>query len=110
MQDPGREVLAARLRSLLDGTAEVREQAMFGTRAFLVEDRLVVCARSGGDLLVRVDADRAAALAARPGAAQAVMGPGRSMGPGWIDVEAESIADDGSLRAWLDEALAHRTR
>ena len=37
-------------------------------------------------------------IRARPGAASATMGPGRNMGPGWIEVAPEH----------LETALAHR--
>lgn len=80
---------------------------MFGGRSFLVNDKLVVSALKDGDLLVRVDADRHAELAARPGARQAEMGAGRTMGPGWIAVSADAITDDEGLSSWLDVALDH---
>ena len=57
--------------------------------------------------LVRVDADRHEELLARPGAAQAEMGAGRDMGPGWIEVAAEALVDDASLVEWIGIAIEH---
>ena len=33
------------------------------------------------------------------------MGTGREMGPGWIEVSAEAIADDKALASWLETAM-----
>lgn len=99
--------LIERLRALLTEEPSTREVSMFGARAFMVNDKLVVCALRDGDLLVRVAADQHDELTARPGAAQAEMGAGRSMGPGWISVAAASIASDEALSSWLDVALEH---
>lgn len=41
------------------------------------------------------------------GAIQANMGAGRDMGPGWIEVIAEAIADDDQLAFWVAVALDH---
>ncbi len=73
----------------------------------MVNDKLVVSAMGDGSLLVRVAAVRHAELTAEPGASQAEMGAGRSMGAGWISVSADAIADDGRLRFWLDAARSH---
>ena len=98
--------LVERVRALLAGEEPVREVAMFGTRSFLVRDKLLAGALKDGGLLVRVAADRHEELLSRPGAAQAVMGPGRDMGPGWVEVAATALSGDG-LAAWLDVALEH---
>lgn len=97
--------LVVRLRDLLAGEATLREQSMFGTRAFLVRDKIVACARRGGDLLVCIDGDRDAELVARPGAHRAEMGTGRSMGVGWLGVSGDAVADDDSLAEWVGVAL-----
>ncbi|WP_193311513.1 TfoX/Sxy family protein [Georgenia satyanarayanai] len=98
--------LADRVRALLAGEDPVREQGMFGTRSFLVREKLLASALRDGGLLVRVAADRHEELLARPGATQAVMGPGRDMGPGWIEVRPAAVAGDG-LASWLGVALEH---
>lgn len=103
---PRQAELIERLRAMLAGQ-RTREVSMFGSRAFLVNDKIVAGALRAGDLLVRVDGARDGELAGRPGAARARMGPGRVMGPGWLEVSAVSIADDADLAFWLDIALEH---
>ena len=95
--------LADRVRALLSADAEIEERRMFGTRAFLDDGRILVGARPGGVLLVRVDDENGAALLTRPGAARAVMGA-RTMSSGWLDVVPDVIEDDAALMFWLDVA------
>lgn len=97
--------LAVRLRDLLAGEVTVGEKSMFGTRAFLVRDKIVACARRDGGLLVRVQGSRHDELVSRPGARKAEMGAGRTMGAGWIDVSGEAVADDDVLAEWVHLAL-----
>jgi TfoX/Sxy family transcriptional regulator of competence genes len=99
--------LVERIRALLADEPSLREVSMFGGRSFMVNDKMVASARKDGDLLVRVASDQHAALASRPGAAQAQMGAGRDMGPGWIAVASASVADDEDLSFWLGAALEH---
>lgn len=101
-----RDALAERLRALLADEPSLAEKAMFGSRAFMVREKLVACAFKHGHLLVRVDADREDELLARPGADRAVMA-GRDMGAGWLLVDAEAIVDEEALTSWLDIALDH---
>lgn len=101
--DASGEELADRVRALLGVGDEVEEKRMFGTRAFLIDGHILVGARAGGVLLVRVVEENGAALVTRPGVTTAVMGP-RTMGTGWLDVSHEAIADDELLMTWLDIA------
>jgi hypothetical protein len=78
---------------------------MFGGLAFMVADRMVVWVGGGGVLLVRVTDERDAELVALPGAGRAEMGPGRSMGEGWIAVDSAVLACGEDLRRWTDVAL-----
>lgn len=80
---------------------------MFGGRSFMVNERMIASALRDGGLLVRVAAEQHEELVSRPGAAQAEMGAGRDMGPGWIEVEAASIGDDENLVFWVRLALEH---
>ncbi|MFJ4166748.1 TfoX/Sxy family protein [Microbacterium sp. NPDC089698] len=95
--------LADRIRALLGGAGEIEERAMFGSRAFLSEGRILVGARRGGALLVRVEAERAAVLLTERGVSRAVMGA-RTMSENWLDVSPEAIADDAALMQWIDVA------
>lgn len=101
--DAAGDELADRIRALLSGADGVEERRMFGTRAFLVDGHILVGARPGGTLLVRVDEESGAALTTRAGVARAVMGA-RTMGTGWLDVETGVLADDGELMFRLDVA------
>ncbi|MEV4775106.1 TfoX/Sxy family protein [Microbacterium sp. LWH12-1.2] len=102
MDDAGNE-LADRIRALLSADVALEERRMFGSRAFLVEGRILVGARKGGVLLVRVTTEHGAALLTQPGATPAVMGA-RTMSPNWLDVAPSAIEDDDALMFWLDAA------
>lgn len=104
---PEQEALADRVRALLDGAGELREVPMFGERAVMLDERMLVCAGSDGRLLVRVEPAREAELLAVPGAARATMRD-RDMGAGWIRVDADALASDAALAFWVDAALASR--
>jgi len=104
---PEQHHLVQRVRALVDDEPDVREVSMFGGRAIMVNDKMVVSAGKTGDLLVRVAAGRHEALLGEPGAAQARMGAGRGMGPGWIAVAPEAVADDGRLAFWVEVAMRH---
>ncbi|WP_237682372.1 MULTISPECIES: TfoX/Sxy family protein [Microbacterium] len=101
--DAAGDELADRIRALLSADIEIEERRMFGTRAFLDDGRILLGARPGGVLLVRVDDENGAALVTRAGVARAVMGS-RTMGSGWLDVSPEAIEDDSELMFWLDVA------
>jgi hypothetical protein len=97
--------LVDRLRALLADESSTREVPMFGGRAFMVNEKMVVSALKGGDLLVRVAVERDGELTAMPGVTRAEMGAGRSMGPGWIEVSAYVIASTEQLSFWLGVAM-----
>lgn len=104
---PEQTGLVERLRSLLAEEPVMREVSMFGGRSFMVDEKMIVSALKDGGLLVRVDAERHEELLGRPGAVQAQMGPGRDMGPGWIEVAADAISDDERLSPWVGIAMEH---
>ncbi|MFT3888370.1 MAG: TfoX/Sxy family protein [Arachnia sp.] len=103
---PAQADLVGRVRALLADEPVTREVPMFGGRSFMVDEKLLVSALKEGGLLVRVAAAEHEDLLRRPGAAQATMGPERTMGPGWIEVASEALTDDG-LASWLHVALAY---
>lgn len=97
--------LADRIRSLLADESRVEDKRMFGSIAFMVEERMLVAAWGEGNLLVRVDPARSGDLLERDGVQIAEMGAKRTtMGPGWLDVDAEVIFEDAQLLFWLDLA------
>lgn len=97
--------LIERLRDLVRDQPVVREVSMFGGRSFMVNEKMIVSALKDGGLLVRVAADQHEELLDRRGAAQAEMGAGRDMGPGWIEVAVDSIRDDANLAFWIGVAM-----
>ena len=99
--------LMERLRHLLENQPAMREVSMFGGRSVMVNEKMIVSALKDGGLLVRVAAQRHDELLERPGAAQAEMGAGRDMGPGWIEVAAEQINQDAHLHFWVEVAMEH---
>lgn len=101
--DGERDELADRVRALLGVAPGIEERRMFGTRAFLIDGHILVGARRGGALLVRVAEENGATLVLRPGVSQALMGS-KTMGLGWLDVDASALRDDDDLVFWLDVA------
>ena len=102
--------LVQRVRAALATHPSVREITMFGGLAFMVSEKMVVCARGDGDLLVRSDPARADELLRREGAGPAEMGAGRPMSKSWISVGPEAIATDDGLTFWIGVALEHHRR
>ncbi|WP_257132968.1 TfoX/Sxy family protein [Streptomyces sp. ms184] len=98
--------LPERVRAAL-GDRRTREVKMFGGISFMVDERMVAAARGDGDLLLRIDPARREDLLARPGAHEALMGEGRSMGPGWLAVDEAALTGAG-LAEWLGHALDFR--
>lgn len=99
--------LLERVRARLVEEPVLREVSMFGGRSVMVNEKMIVSVLKDGGLLVRVPADRHEQLLAEPGAAQAEMGPGRDMGPGWIEVASTAIHDDDRLGFWVDVAMEY---
>jgi len=104
------ELLAERVRDILSDQESLREQKMFGGLAFMVRDKMVVCVGTGNRaLLVRVDGVREPEYLERHGADHAVMGQDRSMGAGWITVDANALTGEPALEFWIAAALEHNT-
>lgn len=93
------DMLAARIRTLLDDVPGITEQRMFGGLAFLVGGNLAVAASGQGGILVRADPNQSAALLAESSAQVMVM-RGREM-PGWLRVDGEDVETDDALRHWV---------
>jgi TfoX/Sxy family transcriptional regulator of competence genes len=103
--DRAQHALLERVRAALPAGSAVREIAMFGGRAVLLDESILVSVGRLGDLLVRIDPDERDELLARPGAAPASMGQDRPMGERWLTVDHAALATDDALAAWLDAAL-----
>ena len=104
------EELADRIRSALAVQPSVREVKMFGGLSFMVNEAMVMNVGSAGDLLVRVDPERDDEYLHVKGAHSAEMGPGRTMGRGWLAVDSDAVATDQDLAFWVDAAMDFNSR
>lgn len=93
------EALAGRIRPLLAAEQAVVEMRMFGGLAFLVNGNMSVAASGGGGLMLRCAPADTERLVSEAGVARMEM-RGRSM-DGWLRIEPEVIASDGSLARWV---------
>jgi hypothetical protein len=99
--------LAARVREMFADDPAVREQTMFGARAFLVADRVAVAASADGGLMVRVEAARAEQLV-RTTAAQPIEMRGRTT-RGWVHLDGEHVRSRRRLGEWIAVGTAAAT-
>lgn len=97
--------LADRIRALLGDEVGVRERRMFGGLAFLVNGNMAVSASGQGGLLLHIDPADAAGLVEEPHVRRAEM-RGRVM-DGWLRVDAEAVATDNDLRAWVAHGVSY---
>ena len=107
MTTSSQQALVRRVHALLVGEPDVREVAMFGGRSIMVRDKMIVSVGKDGSLLVRVAAEQHEQFLHEPGVTQAEMGNEREMGPGWLTVSSEVIADDEGLAFWVEAAMIH---
>ena len=79
---------------------------MFGGLGFMINNKLAVFAHGEGGLWVRCAPARTAELEHR-GARPADLGNGHRMGPGWLQVDADTASTPESLEFWIEVALQH---
>jgi TfoX/Sxy family transcriptional regulator of competence genes len=104
---PYDELLAERVREVLEPEGPVVEKRMFGGLAMMVAGHMAVCISGRGGLLVRVGDDRAgeALVAADPDhVAPMVMGSQSSLS--WLEVSAPALATEEGLATWVGRGLA----
>lgn len=102
---PEQTVIVQRIRTLLADEPELREVSMFGGRSIMVNGKMVVSVRKGGTLLVRVNTDQLEEYLERPEATKALMGSGREMAPGWIEIAADALSEGDPLSFWVGAAM-----
>ena len=99
------EGLAARIRRLLEGEADLTEKKMFGGLAFLVGGNMAVGASGQGGALVRVDPAEGEKLVETTNARPMEM-RGRQM-QGWLRVDADDLRTDAELAAWVERGAKY---
>lgn len=99
------EVLARRIRDLLDGEEGLTTRKMFGGLGFMIHGHMAVAAASQGSLMVRADPAHAEAWIDGEAVNPMEM-RGRAMS-GWLLVAPEALADDDQLQLWVDRGVAH---
>jgi TfoX/Sxy family transcriptional regulator of competence genes len=99
------EVLAERVRALLDGDEDVTEKKMFGGLAFLIGGNMSVSVSGQGGLLMRCEPAETADLVGDPHASTAVM-RGRAM-EGWLRVDADGVQTDAELEKWVTRGVSY---
>ncbi|KAA1417012.1 TfoX/Sxy family protein [Nocardioides humilatus] len=99
------EVLADRIRALLEGAPLLTEKKMFGGLGFMVGGNMAVAASGQGGILVRVDPAEGDELVATTPAEPMEM-RGRSMS-GWLRVDTTDVATDDALDAWVQRGATY---
>ena len=93
------EHLAARIRTLIEGEADLTEKKMFGGLAFLIGGNMAVAASGQGGLLVRADPETSESLLASKGVQPMEM-RGRQM-QGWLRVDDDAVRTKRQLERWV---------
>jgi len=96
------EGLAQRIRDHFAGRTDVVEKKMFGGLCFMVHDHMC-CGLLGHDLMARVGPERYDEYLALSHA-NPMEFTGRPM-KGMLTVEADGLAEDTALAAWIDRCL-----
>jgi TfoX/Sxy family transcriptional regulator of competence genes len=98
------EELADRVRNLVSAHSDISEREMFGGIAFMVGGNMAVGVRDE-NLIVRLDREEGEKALAERGVREFDL-TGRPMS-GWILVQPEQTADDGSLAAWVEAGAGY---
>jgi TfoX/Sxy family transcriptional regulator of competence genes len=99
------EVLAERIRELVEGEPGLTERRMFGGLAFLIGGNMAVAASGQGGVLVRVDPAESAELVATTNARLMEM-RGRQL-PGWLRVGPEDVRTGPELARWVQRGTSY---
>ncbi|REK39523.1 MAG: RNA methyltransferase [Actinobacteria bacterium] len=96
------ETLAERIRDHLASKPDIEEKKMFGGIAFMASGKMAVGV-SGDSLMARVGAEQYEQALAEPGVGE--FGKTGSPMTGWVLVDAMTIANDETLRHWIDRCV-----
>jgi TfoX/Sxy family transcriptional regulator of competence genes len=100
------QVLAGRVRALLDDVGPIREVKMFGGLTFMLNGHMC-CGVAGKDLIVRLGPEGAAA-AIEDGLAR-IFAPTGKAASGMASVDAAAGLDRQTLQAWIGRAVVFVT-
>lgn len=100
--DSADQVVANRLRELLDGRNDATEKRMFGGLAFMVNDKMCICVGKGR-LLCRVDPEKSDALLKEEGVTRMIM-RGKPL-RGYLEVPYTNVTTKPRLQKWLQRCL-----
>lgn len=99
------EVLADRIRQVVQSERGLSEKRMFGGLAFLVHGNMAVSASSQGGLLLRIDPAQAESLVSEAHVRRFEM-RGREM-DGWLRVDDQALGTDEELRRWVNHGVSY---
>jgi len=98
------ELITDRVRLLLAGDRRVEEKKMFGGLGFMLNGNMALAVSKKGELMVRLGKDGEAAARQLPHVAQLDLA--HKMG-GMLFVPEEAIAEEETLRQWVDLATRY---
>jgi hypothetical protein len=99
------EVLAERIRDVVQDEPGLTEQKMFGGLAFLIGGNMAAAASGQGGMLLRVDPAETESLVSEPHVDRFEM-RGRSMN-GWLRVEPAAVESEDDLERWVGLGVAY---
>lgn len=97
------ETLATRIEDHIGDHPQVTSKKMFGGVGFMLQGNMAVGIHKDA-LMVRIDPDEHEAVLTEPGVSEFGMARRAPM-RGWIEVDAETIADDITLGRWIDRGM-----
>lgn len=99
---PARRSVLERTRQELAAIPNVSERKMFGATAFLVNNKMCVCADENS-IMCRIDPARHEESLAKPGCTTVVM-RGRNY-TGYVNVDGDALKTKAALKYWIGLAL-----
>jgi hypothetical protein len=99
------EVLAERIRDVVQGEPGLTEKKMFGGLAFLIGGNMAAAASGQGGILLRVHPAETESLVSEPHVGRFEM-RGRAM-DGWLRVDLAAVESDDDLERWVAHGVAY---
>jgi len=99
------EILADRIREIVESEPGLTEKRMFGGLAFLINGNMAVSASGQGGMLLRCNPADTESLVERPEASRFVM-RGREM-DGWLRVDQTALTTKRQLKSWVSRGVSY---